>query len=188
MAIFVSLTQSSFRVRNDDGSESSATWAAALNTNASIQVDTNFRVRFATSVGGSGSGIYTNTGTRSIAYSLNGGTFAQVTSSSSVVKLSSSSHVSDETATTQQITSGGTYQAGNVLTSSSNTTNTNHSNNTIEDEGCFQIVSSAVNNGDTIVIEMVPSTSGFYDGGYSQTCTITVVKAVSRRRVDSNFF
>lgn len=38
--------QEGFRFRNDDGSESGATWKAAQDTNANVQVSQNFRLRF----------------------------------------------------------------------------------------------------------------------------------------------
>ena len=40
-------TQSTYRFRDDDGSETAATWLAAENTNTTITLDTNFRVRIA---------------------------------------------------------------------------------------------------------------------------------------------
>jgi len=40
------LIQSDFRLRNDDGSEAAATWAAGQGSNASFPVGKNFRVRF----------------------------------------------------------------------------------------------------------------------------------------------
>lgn len=40
------LEQQGFRFRNDDGSESAATWIAALNTDATLDLDTNYRIRF----------------------------------------------------------------------------------------------------------------------------------------------
>lgn len=47
MAITAVWDQDSFRFRNDDGSETTATWMAAANTTpADIPLDTNFRLRF----------------------------------------------------------------------------------------------------------------------------------------------
>lgn len=41
----VSQEQEGFRFRNDDGSETTATWLAAQDTNASVALNTNFRLR-----------------------------------------------------------------------------------------------------------------------------------------------
>ncbi len=41
-----SYEQDSFRLRDDDGSETGATWLEAANTDGSVALDTNFRIRF----------------------------------------------------------------------------------------------------------------------------------------------
>ena len=52
MPVGNSYRQSYFRFRNDDGSETNATWIAAENTDANIALDTNFRVRISIYSGG----------------------------------------------------------------------------------------------------------------------------------------
>lgn len=44
--------QSAYRWRNDDGSESGATWQAAENTGVSVNTLTNIRLRVQTNTGG----------------------------------------------------------------------------------------------------------------------------------------
>ena len=46
VAVSISVEQESFRFRNDDGSESAATWKAAQDVNASVGIDEVFRLRF----------------------------------------------------------------------------------------------------------------------------------------------
>lgn len=54
----MSIAQSDYRLRNDDGTEATATWKAAANTTASIDVDTNFRTRFLLKGTGNGSTLH----------------------------------------------------------------------------------------------------------------------------------
>ena len=44
--------QTSFRIRDDDGSESAATWRQAINVDDTLAVDTNFRIRFGYTIAG----------------------------------------------------------------------------------------------------------------------------------------
>jgi len=45
-AAAASIEQEGFRFRNDDGSESAATWKASQDTNITLAADTAFRLRF----------------------------------------------------------------------------------------------------------------------------------------------
>ncbi|UCD78513.1 MAG: hypothetical protein JSW26_24375, partial [Desulfobacterales bacterium] len=75
-------TQASFRARNDNGSETSATWTAAANTNWTQMVDKTFRLRFLVQDTGSAEADKT----LQLEYNLNSGGWNDVTGSSSVVK------------------------------------------------------------------------------------------------------
>ena len=46
LPVSISVEQEGFRFRNDDGSESAATWKAAQDVDASIAIDERFRLRF----------------------------------------------------------------------------------------------------------------------------------------------
>lgn len=107
--------QRSFRGRNDDGNETTATWKAAINTNWSQALDTKFRVRFE---------IQETSGTAGpdpsplwrLQYRKNGGSWTNVTGTSTNVRSTSSSGgVSDGTRTTNQLANGtGTFRQGEV--------------------------------------------------------------------------
>src|SRR6478735_5493986 len=103
----VTIGQAAFRLRNDDGNETTATWKAAQNSNVTQQCDTNLRVRF----------LMQNTGTTAsnnlvaqLEVSLNAGAYANVSASSTVVRSSASPNVTDAANITQQLTGGtGTF-------------------------------------------------------------------------------
>src|SRR4051812_33053217 len=143
----VAWTQVSFRGRNDDGSESAATWKAANNTNWTQLVGVNFRVRFCVSE----TGTTASTHTGQVQYNKNSAGWVSVTGSSSVVKAVSTTQYSDDAATTKQLATG-TFVAGKCESSSGVTTATGSiaQNSQTDMEYCLQIVDADVAGGDTI--------------------------------------
>lgn len=117
------IVQNHFRWRNDDGSQTTATWKAAEDTNPSgVQAfNTNFRLRIATTETNSASPAASvaprleyKAGT---ACSGTGWTTI-TTSTSNAFALSASSNFTDGAATTQQLSSGGGgfgFSAGKIL-------------------------------------------------------------------------
>lgn len=95
--------QSHFRFRNDDGSETNATWIAAEDTDANIALDTNFRVRI--SIYSDGLATWTNL-TWNLYYSLNNGAYSAVTTSTPV-KFSASGNIVDGSDATHQLSASG---------------------------------------------------------------------------------
>ena len=75
--------QDSFRGRNDDGNETTATWIASTNSDWSQVMDTNFRMRFVVQETGDGAQADQ---TFQLEYNLNGGGWNDVTGASSVVR------------------------------------------------------------------------------------------------------
>lgn len=102
MGAVLTKTQTSFRIRNDDGTEVTATWKGAVNSNAVIVPLNTFRLRF----------LITLTGGIDVAfiaqleYNLNGLGWNDVNTTSDVVKAVNSPNVTNGTPTTQQIGSG----------------------------------------------------------------------------------
>ena len=117
-----------FRFRNDDGSETSATWIAAENTAITLLMDTPFRLRIVSQM--------TNAGdTTSVAFNLQYqledefGVFGlwrtpgTSGTTNAPIKRVNSASVSHGTATTRQLAAGtGTFVAGEVLGASTNFT------------------------------------------------------------------
>lgn len=175
MATLISPEQQQFIGYNDNGNESGSTAIAAVNTNWSQNVDANFRIRFTVKANAGTGGSSPIAAT--LWYSLNGGAWTQVTSSSSVVRLFTSANVADATATTQRISSGG-FASGTVQTTSSasgSSSITSAGNPVTEDEWCVQIRGADVNNGDTVQLKQRSGLLSDYST-YTVTPSLTVVK------------
>lgn len=175
------VSQTGFRGRNDDGSETTATWIAATNTNWTQDTDVNFRVRFLISCDAA-----SITSAYQLQYNRNGAGWNNVNGSSSVVRSSGSANLTDGADTTQQIGSG-TFTADNNgvddvdgATGSSTFT----AGDEIETEHCIQIRSADVSDGDTIQLRLVFATGSAAFQQYFQTPSITVnVPTPSTNRV-----
>ena len=143
-------TQTHFRFRNDDGSETTATWRAATDTNVSIAMQQIFRLRIAYT-----SGYSTLTGW-DLYYSYNSGAYTAVTNSSLIKVVSSSLTGLDGTSTTQQISVGGTWTAGYEVASDAAYTSIALPvpiGNLTEFEFCLQIP-TGLDVGDTISLKL----------------------------------
>lgn len=144
------ITISHFRGRNDNGSETTATWIAAVDTDFGQAVDTNFRVRLAVEET-AGGGV--NNPDLHFQYRHLEGTNAwtDITTTSSVVRAFGSANFTHADDTTQQISAfsfitpnEGMTDTGEVITTA------DPSSSGIEIEGCFQIRSADVTAGDSI--------------------------------------
>lgn len=103
--------QVGFRFRNDDGSETAATWMAAENTDASVPLDTIFRLRF---VLDETAGAADTEGFE-LEYRRNGGAWTTASSGGTLLQTTSSTFVTNQEATTRQLTSGtGSFSAGQI--------------------------------------------------------------------------
>lgn len=103
-------TQSKFRLRNDNGDETTATWIAALSTSASVVLNGtnthNCRVRIEALNSGTPDGL-----TAYLYVSKNGGTYyGMYTTSGCGIYSSDSTYFTDGTRTTQQIGSAAFVQ------------------------------------------------------------------------------
>jgi len=109
-----SFTQASFRFRNDDGSQTTATWKAAVNVNSDEKAYRIFRCRFLIqqTVSNANTALTRNYKLR---YSLNGGTYTDVGAqgSATIIRYANSPNIVDDEATTQQIGTG-SFIAGDV--------------------------------------------------------------------------
>ena len=168
-----SLDQTNFRGRNDDGSESSATWIAAVNTDWTQDVDANFRVRFSWK-----SGADSGTPHPQLQYNLNSGGWNDVNATSSVVRSSASPNESDGALTTQQISSGTFFWNVFDEVDGFGSAVFNFSNESMEAEYCVQIRSGDVADEDTIDLRVVGQGSvGTVFDTYTNIPTITVNEA-----------
>lgn len=167
--------QAAFRIRNDDGSQSGATWFAALNTNATLTVDTNWRVRFLLKNTGDGESARV----WQLQYNLNAAGWISVDGSSSVVRSSASTHETNAAALTQQLGSG-TYDTSasdefEEVDGRTDAVEALAAGQETEVEFCFQIRSADVTDGDSVQLRVtVYSGSVLALSSYTATPTITV--------------
>lgn len=107
------IDQAAFRGRNDDGSESTATWIAAENTPFSVNIGDTFRLRFAIQNDESSA---LNNVQFSLRGSINGGTqFTVGLGTTADIRVTTSTNVTDQEATTEQLIAGtGTFEPGVV--------------------------------------------------------------------------
>ena len=91
-----------YRIRRDDGSESSATWYAPTDTVWTPPVNTNFRTRFLVK----NYSLSNTNDSFKLQASLNSGAWFDVTASSSNIKIVNSTYLTDGADCTQQIGSG----------------------------------------------------------------------------------
>jgi hypothetical protein len=152
------LEQKSFRFRNDDGTEATATWMAPANTNVAIESDTTFRLRYLVQEEYNENWYWTQSGPSGMRFSwwyrINGGSWT-VMSATTPVQFDSTSQLVNGAATTQQLGSG------SFVTDNNNQYETNWQNQKDttsgqehECEAGLQVDSAQVNPGDYIEIEV----------------------------------
>jgi hypothetical protein len=148
-----------FRYREDDGTETTATWVYAQSTDGTLEVDTNYRMRLDVDAEHTGGGSFAITPTWQ--YRLNAGTWTAITGSSSVVKAVTSGNVSDGTATTAQLTVvTDTFVASEITTDGiSPATATMGIGDHTECELVFQIVGDDVSDADSIELRILDDTT-----------------------------
>lgn len=179
MAEIAGLTQHSFRGRNDDGSQTTATWKAAANTNFSQTLDTTFRLRFVIQSDAFGGSTFTT----KLQYNLNAAGWVDITTSSTVIVAVNSANITDTEATTQQV-GAATFVAGEETEDGVTGSVVLAQSQQTEHELVCQILSTGATVGDTIQVRCLES-NGTVFTTYSQTPTITVVAPATN---NDNFF
>lgn len=166
--------QDSFRGRNDDGSESAATWKAAVNINWTQTVDENFRVRFLIqeTAGHAGSNQEMQ-----LQYNLNAAGWNNVNAASSVVRSFAGQLVEDGD-TTQQIGAGTFLTPNGGQDEVDGITAVNAmdfaGSDEVEAEFCVQIIGADVSDADTVELRCLRD--GIVLDAYTNTPSITVDK------------
>jgi hypothetical protein len=174
MSCTAAWNQKTFRGRNDDGNETTATWKAIQGADFAQLKDTNFRIRFEVQETAACS---KNNVVWRLQYNRNAAGWVDVTATSSVVRSSASPNLADAANLTNQLTVGtGTFQGatgfdevnGDAGGSSMDLAASGHA----EAEYCVQIRSADVASGDTIQLRITDSGTAF--AAYDDTPTITV--------------
>jgi len=169
------LIQAAFRYRDDDGSETLATWRQNANVDDSLDVDTNYRMRF----------LLQNTDADDSAivkaqlqYNHEGAGWNNVTGASSVVRASASNHVAEDQTTSEQMAGPQTFVGGGIdevdgIAQQIGSDIAIGAEKDTEVEYCFQIRSADVENNDSIQLRIIDNATALDQ--YDNTPTITVV-------------
>lgn len=166
------LDQDGWRLRNDDGNQTAATWIAALNTSATITPDVVFRIRIRVRETAGAAAAFSGP----LEYNRNGGGWNNVTTSSAVMRHATSAHVTDNTATTDQLGGTGTFVAG-VIDDNGSYSGPSLNNQRTEIEFVVRLVAADVATSDTIQFRI----SGL--DAYTATGSLTVGAAPATRTV-----
>jgi hypothetical protein len=171
----VATDQDAFRFRNDDGDEAGASWMAGTNTDVGSGegftegADKDFRIRLVIEA----TGAVEEHHQYRLQYSLNGGTWTNVTPTSSVVRSVLSANFDDEDPTTQQISTG-SFVAGEMDENEGLTdTITELEDQKTEHEYMCRMLAADVGPGDAIDLRVVKSVGGTLDT-YTETPTISL--------------
>ena len=173
-----SFTQATFRGRNDDGNETTATWKDIAGADWTQAVDANFRIRFEIQEGANCAG---NNKVWRMQYNLASAGWVDCSATSNVVRASASANLADGAATTNQLTLGtGTFQGGTATTGGFDEGDCNAGGASMdlaalghcEPEFCVQIRSGDVTNGQTLTLRVTDA--GTAIAAYTDTPTITV--------------
>lgn len=171
-----SFNQAYFRGRNDDGTETTATWKAALNTNWSPRVDQAFRIRFLLQ---EESDLAEADLTFKLQYNKNSSGWLDVNSSSSNVRSTVSAIVADSSHTTQQLGAGTYVGSQNGFDSSDGVVGgsgmdfTAIVNQEVELEFCCRILSADTTRGDVIQLRIIKGDDTAL-ATYTQTPSLTL--------------
>jgi hypothetical protein len=174
-----SYTQTHFRFRNDDGTEVTATWIAAEDTDITcgpgqdVEMDTVFRLRIQTDETANVDGAADQWFVRR---SHNAGSYVAIFANTSVVDTEASAHVSDGDATTAQLTAPtGNFQAGEITIGGVDN-HTKAKDEYSELEISMQVDSADVADTDTIDFRVYrDSTTPTALDAYTVTARITIV-------------
>lgn len=174
MAGTAAYTQTHYRNGNDDNVDASYSFVNALDTGSTLTVDTGYILRLCIKNTGSGSGSLVSFDWQ---YRLNGGTWTNMNTSSSVIQIFNSANISDNNNCAQRLGSG-TFVSGNKgQTEDGWTTGILSFAAGSETETCcpVTIISGDVSHGDTIDYRCVLH-GGTAFGTYTVTGSITVNK------------
>ena len=168
----VSFTQTAFRLRNDDGTEVTATWKAAANTNINVDMlggNVPLRIRLCAQETGTTAATFA----ANLFMSKNGGAYAQVTAATANAKVIDSANFVDNANTTQQV-SAFTFVAGRMddVDGTTGATASIVQNSGTEFEFMVQLVAADLANGDTLDFRVYRS--GVAIAVYTNTPRITI--------------
>lgn len=165
------LQQTGFRFRFDDGSETTATWRAATNTNVNLVASEIFRLRFLIR---DNAGSFPATALK-IQYRRNGGTWTDVSTSDTYIQPNINSQLISDTTVTEQLAGPGTFVTNTCTDRLDGIIGAPALTVGQEIEAEFSLTTTAnVVNGDTYDFRVADSAHAIAIQGYTQTPTATI--------------
>lgn len=165
-----------FRFREDDGSETAATWLATENTNITgvdISSDAHLRVRIAAQETAGGA---ENNVDITLQYRVNTGTWTNVSGSTTYVTYITSTFVANGTATTDQLaTPTGTFLPGTFVSVNASAARTSFlGNDHTEIEYSLNLLAADLAHGDVIEFRLLANGAAFTTYDYMPSATVAI--------------
>lgn len=169
-----------YRWRDDDGSETTATWLAAANTGYNFDVSAgNVQARLRVDISESG-GANASNQAYELQFSINGSAFTTLGTATTGVRYYDSANLTNNTDTTEQLNGGGTFTGtggqcedgivdGFVI----------GANEDLEAEYTVEFVSADLSNNDVITFQILGSVDGVITATVTPTTTIIASSAVT---------
>ena len=167
-------TQIAFQYRDDDGSETTATDRQAVNTDETLELDTNYRMRIGVQ-GAHTNGPVSFDLTVAFQYNVDGLGWNNITTASANVRAVGSGNFTDDDVTTEQLAQSQTFVAGHMDDDGSCTAVSISDTGESEFEICFQLRSADLSGGEAVEIRIVDSGAALTT--YTQTPSITVASS-----------
>lgn len=173
------LTQTQFRLRNDDGDEAGASWIAGEGEDATLYANKDYRVRFLIT---ESAGAALSGGSLNLYYSTDGTNYYAAGAGTPIIAAGSKWYTHGASST-EQITSAGTFTAVNTGMANDSLTATASigASEEAEIEYCFRIQhgGTGIKDRDTIYLEVYNGTNAI--SAYTEVPAITVRAPGGRR-------
>lgn len=168
-------TEAAYRFRNDDGSETTATWKGLQNVSVNIAVNANFRIRFKAQETAGSSGLNK---VWQLQYNKNSAGWVNVTGSSIIARSFASPNVTDAANLTVQLSGGtGTFQGATGFDEANGQAGGNSmdvaASGNAEAEFCLQLRSVDLANADQVGLRI--SDAGAALNAYAVNAVATVL-------------
>lgn len=169
--VTANVDQSAYRVRDDDGSESAATWLEVINTSHDFDVsagNVDFRLRVNLAENG---GADAANQSYTLQFDINGGGYNTLTGASTGCIFYDSTNLTNNTDTTEQLSQGGTFVGtGGQCEDGVVDAFVLGANNDLEAEYTVRLVSADLSDTDSINFQVLEADT------YGVTANVTITK------------
>jgi hypothetical protein len=184
-SVYPKFEQKDFRFRNDNGSESAATWRQSINVDDSMNLDSDVQFRLRFNIQNDGNTVATSSRVLDLAfeYNLNSAGWNSITASSSVIDSEFSSYYIDGLVDCVQRLGSGTFESNNNGMDENGAVSTGlitwNNADELEVETCLRVKSADTSNGDTLEIRVIGTIADLAAG------TVGCAEAVPQYQVET---